>query len=59
MFLDETSAAVWLWFAHKTKGHSLSLMAVIGLLELKSLATTRSFARGEAYFKDAVCMDLR
>ena len=27
-------------------------MAVISLLELKSLATARSFARGEAYFKD-------
>ena|SRR5688572_1545269 len=27
-------------------------MAVISLLELKRLATTRSFARGEAYFKD-------
>jgi len=27
-------------------------MAVISLLELKKLATTRSFARGEAYFKD-------
>src|SRR5215213_1999228 len=27
-------------------------MAVINLLELKRLATSRSFARGEAYFKD-------
>lgn len=27
-------------------------MAVIGLRELKRLATTRSFARGEAYLKD-------
>src|SRR5829696_7655283 len=27
-------------------------MAVINLLELKRLATTGSFARGEAYFKD-------
>jgi uncharacterized Zn finger protein len=27
-------------------------MAVISLLELKSLATARSFARGEAYFED-------
>ncbi|HKY26638.1 MAG TPA: hypothetical protein VJM12_01690 [Pyrinomonadaceae bacterium] len=27
-------------------------MGVINLLELKRLATTRSFARGEAYFKD-------
>jgi uncharacterized Zn finger protein len=27
-------------------------MAVINLLEIKRLATTRSFARGEAYFKD-------
>ena len=27
-------------------------MAVISLRELKRLATTRSFARGEAYFKD-------
>lgn len=27
-------------------------MAVISLLELKRLATTRSFTRGEAYFKD-------
>ena len=26
-------------------------MAVISLRELKRLATTRSFARGEAYFK--------
>lgn len=29
-----------------------TLSAVISLLELKSLATTRSFARGEAYFKE-------
>ena len=27
-------------------------MAVINLLQLKGLATSRSFARGEAYFKD-------
>jgi uncharacterized Zn finger protein len=33
-------------------------MAVINLLELKRLATTRSFARGEAYFKDGRVHDL-
>ncbi len=33
-------------------------MAVINLPELKRLATTRSFARGEAYFKDGRVHDL-
>ncbi len=33
-------------------------MSVINLLELKRLATARSFARGEAYFKDGRVHDL-
>lgn len=35
-----------------------TLMAVINLLQLKRLATSRSFARGEAYFKDGRVHDL-
>jgi uncharacterized Zn finger protein len=34
------------------------LIAVINLSALKRLATTRSFARGEAYFKDGRVHDL-